>query len=127
MSGGGRRFRFGFDPLCLAAIAAYAANRWLVKPRVAAPFFHEHFNDLLLIPALLPWVLWLHRAAGWRGDEAPTAREVAGHWLVWSLICELLAPRWLPHGTADWRDVVAYAAGAAAAWGWWKWSAQRRS
>ena len=115
-----RRFRYQADALCMAAMLAYALNRWWLKPRVGAGFFHDHFNDLLLIPAGLPWVLWLHARCGWRaGDPPPTAREVGAHLVVWSMVCEWLAPRLMPHGVADWRDVAAYATGAVVAWSWW--------
>ena len=121
-----RRFRYQADALCLLATAAYALNRWWLKPRLGAGFFHDHFNDLLLIPAGLPWVLWVHARCGWRpGDPPPTAREVGAHLAAWSLVCECLAPRWLPHGTADWCDVAAYAAGAGLAWWWWNRPARR--
>ena len=80
-----------------------------------------HFNDLLLIPAALPFVLWLNRRFGWRShDAAPDAREIALHTALWALICEGIGPRWFHHGTADWRDVVAYATGAVIAWMFWK-------
>lgn len=119
-----RRFRYAADALCLVAMALYAANRWLIKPQVGAGFLHDHFNDVLLIPAGLPPVLWVSARLGWRPAGAwPSMGEVAGHWLAWSLICEWAGPRWLGRGTADWRDVAAYAAGAAASWGWWRWSA----
>lgn len=116
-----RRFRYVADTLCLVAMSLYAINRWLVKPHVAAGFLHDHFNDLLLIPAGLPPVLWISAKLGWRPPAAwPTAGEVAGHLFVWSLICEWIGPRWLEMGTADWRDVAAYSIGALASWVWWR-------
>lgn len=115
-----KRFRYGFDPLCLAACALYTANRFLWKPYAGPGFFHGHFNDLLLIPAALPWVLWLGRRCGWRAhDTAPGAGEIALHTAIWSAICEGLGPALTHHGTADWRDVGCYAAGAVAAWMVW--------
>jgi hypothetical protein len=108
------------DPLCLVAIAAYALNRWAIKPHTSSPFLHGHFNDLLLIPAALPWVLWLQRRTGLRlHDTAPTAAEIALHTAVWSLVCEYLGPRWLHRGTADPLDVAAYAAGGLVAYLLW--------
>ena len=106
--------------MCLAAMGLYALNRWCLKPRLGAGFFHDQFNDLLLIPAGLPWVLWTHARCGWRqGDPPPTAREICAHTALWSLVCEGIAPRLIAHGTADWRDVAAYVAGAWFAWLWW--------
>lgn len=113
-------FRYGADALCLAACSAYAVNRWLIKPNTAWPFFHSHFNDLLLIPAALPFVLWLERRLGLRrGDHPPSFAEIAGHWAIWSLMAEGIAPLLFPNAVGDPRDVAAYAIGAAAAAVWW--------
>ncbi len=114
--------RFGYlrDPLFLAAAVAYALNRWLVKPRVELPFLHAHFNDLLLIPAGLPVILWIQRGTGLRtGDAPPHRTEIVLHLVVWTVICEVVGPLWLHRGTADPLDAVAYAVGAAAAGIWW--------
>jgi hypothetical protein len=80
--------RFGYlrDRLFVAAVAGYALNRWLLKPRLSSPFLHDHFNDLLLIPAALPVVLWVQRVMGLRKHD--------------------LAPSWTENGFAS-RGVVA--------------------
>ena len=115
-----KRFRYALDPLCVAACALYALNRFVIKPHVGPGFFHSHFNDLLLIPAALPFLLWIYRILGWRHDAAPDAREVAWHTVLWAAICEGVGPLvFSRYGTADWLDVVAYAAGAAVAWMIW--------
>lgn len=113
---------FGYlrDPLCLAALLAYAVNRGLLIPMVPSGFLHGSFNDLLLIPAALPPVLWIQRRLGWRiHDRPPTPMEIFGHWAVWSLVCERLAPLILTRAVADFQDVVAYAIGALLAGLWW--------
>src|SRR5689334_818224 len=87
--------RFGYlrDVLFLGASVSYALNRWWLKPRVASPFLHGHFNDLLLIPAALPVVLWLQRISGLREhDGTPTWPEMLLHLFVWSLVCEWVGP-----------------------------------
>src|SRR5437899_1682459 len=110
------RFRYALDPLCIAACALYATNRWLVKPHVASAFLRGQFNDVLLIPCALPLVLWMQRKLGLRAhDESPALAEVASHLVVWSLIAEWLGPHWLHRGVADVWDVVAYSVGAALA------------
>ncbi len=117
-----KRFRYGLDPVCVLACALYAVNRFAIKPRVGPGFFHSHFNDVLLIPAALPLVLWIYRRLGWRraGDDAPTWREVAGHTVAWAVVCEGIGPMiWPRYGVADGWDVVAYAAGALLAWVFW--------
>jgi ubiquinone/menaquinone biosynthesis C-methylase UbiE len=115
-----KNFRYVLDPLCLAAILAYGLNRWFLTPIFASPFLHGTFNDLLLIPAALPPLLWMQRGLGWRKhDGPPTPGEILGHWAIWSLVCEGLAPRFLSHAVADFHDVIAYAAGALVAGLWW--------
>lgn len=102
-------------------MALYALNRWVVKPHVDAGFLHDHFNDLLLIPAALPLVLGVQRLLKWRDhDSPPTAGEIALHLVIWSMLCEVAGPRLVAHATADWRDVVAYAAGGLVAGLWWQ-------
>jgi hypothetical protein len=115
--------RFGYlrDRLFLVAATGYVINRWVLQPRLASPFLHGYFNDLLLIPAALPVVLWVQRVAGLRDhDRAPSWSEVALHLVAWSVICELIGPRWLHHGTADLWDVAAYTVGGVAAFLWWQ-------
>jgi len=115
-----KRFRYGFDPLCLAACAAYAFGRWYLRRHVAGGFWHDQFTDLLLIPAALPFMLWLQRRLGLRPDDArPSWREIGGHLAVWSIAAEAVAPLLFHHAVGDWRDVLAYGAGAALAGGWW--------
>ena len=114
-------FRYWCDPLCIAACIAYAVNRWLLKPHFAmGPFMRGHFADCLLIPAALPLVLWLQRRLGLRSHDAmPTGGEILLHLAVWTFIAEGAGPWLTHHGTADWRDVLAYAAGAAASYVLW--------
>ncbi len=115
-----RRFRYFFDELFLAASLGYAMNRWVLKPLVASAFLRGHFNDLLLIPAALPVILWVQRRTGLRSDDGmPSWSEIALHLAVWSLICEFIGPFWLHRGTADLWDVAAYVVGGLAAGIWW--------
>jgi hypothetical protein len=114
-----KRFRYAFDPLCVGACAFYALNRWALKPHWHSGFLHSHFNDLLFIPAALPPVLWLQRRLGLRAQNTPPdAGEIALHFVVWSVMAEIVAPHFV-RATGDWRDVCAYAVGALAAWAWW--------
>jgi hypothetical protein len=109
------RFRYWRDPVCLVACAAYALNRWVFAPMTTpGSFWRNHFDDVLLIPAALPLVLWVQRKLGLRThDAAPGVGETAFHLAIWALIAEVLGPLWLRRGTADWRDVIAYVGGAA--------------
>lgn len=114
-------FGYARDPLCGLAITLYVVNRWVLKPAFDWTFLHWHFNDVLLIPAALPLVLWVQRKLGWRDhDRYPDSKEIALHLLVWAVIAEGLGPLLFDHVTGDWRDVIAYAAGALLARLWWR-------
>lgn len=115
------RFRYWTNaPFVLGALA-YAANRWLLKPRFEIRFLHTHFNDLWMIPCVLPPLLWLYRKFGLRThDHAPSWQEITCHLLLWSLTSEWIGPRYFARGTADAWDVLAYAVGALAAGLWWQ-------
>ena len=115
-------FRYLRDPLFLSASLLYGLNRFWLKPRwgTQIPFLRNHWNDCLLLPTALPMLLWFFRKTGLRPQDAPPAwREVAGWTLLWSLLFEGIFPRFLHWGTADWRDVLCYAAGALCAGLYW--------
>ena len=120
-----RPFRYCLDPVCLVSAVIYACNRWLIKPsplgRLA--FVHDQLNDVLCIPIFLPCALLVHHLLHLRMRGAkPTAAELLIHLMIWSVCFEVVAPS-LPgiyRTTADWRDVAAYALGAALAGLVWK-------
>ncbi|MDZ4788274.1 MAG: class I SAM-dependent methyltransferase [Blastochloris sp.] len=117
-----KRFRYVLDPLCLGSCLLYALNRWCIKAFTDWSFFHNTFNDLLLIPAALPLLLLVQRWLSLRrSDTAPSFSEIVGHWLVWSLLSEVLLPLFSSRITGDPFDVLAYAAGACFAGLWWGW------
>lgn len=117
------RFRYLRDPLFLLAVALYVANRWWWKPEFGGVFLTGYFNDLLLIPAALPPILWVHHKAGWRKDDAPpTALEIFSHLAVWAFIAEVIGPHLKATSVADWADIVAYAIGALLAFLVWRYS-----
>ncbi len=103
------------------ACGLYALNRCWLRQHVGGDFLTGQFNDLLLIPAALPLALWVQRQLGLRDhDQPPRWREIALHLAVWAFTAEALAPHVLAHATGDWRDVVAYTAGAIGAGFWWQ-------
>ncbi len=115
-----KRFGYGTDWVCLASWALYALNRFAIDPALKGPFMRDHFNDLLLVPAVLPLVLWVQRRLGLRADDAPPrALEVALHVCAWSFMAEVIAPLLTQRATGDVLDVAAYTAGALGAWCLW--------
>jgi len=116
-----RRFLYCRDPLFLIGCAAYALNRWVLKPHLTSRFLHNYFNDLWLIPCALPPILWLHRRLGLRADDNyPRVTEIALHFVFWSVLFEYIGPKFMPHTVGDPLDVVAYAVGAIVAGIWWR-------
>ncbi len=114
------RFRYAIDPLCVVGSLAYGLNRWFLKARFPGGFLQGHFNDLWLIPCALPPLLWIHRRLGFRAhDGVPTLAEIGIHLAVWSVVCEWIGPRVIPHATADPVDVAMYSIGAVLAGAWW--------
>jgi hypothetical protein len=116
-----KKYRYARDPVCLTACALYAANRWALPAVLSGPFLRNHFNDLLLVPAALPLILWVQRRLQLRTSDAPPDwREVLLHLIVWSVAAEVVGPRLFPRAMGDIWDVAAYAAGAAIATAFWR-------
>jgi len=114
------RFAYLRDRLFWLGVALYALNRWWLKPHFHTAFLRGYFNDLWLIACALPPLLWLHRRLGLRGhDLPPTFAEITFHFVVWSAVCEGIAPHWIKRATGDWWDVAAYGVGALIAGLWW--------
>lgn len=108
-----RRFGYARDPLCLAACACYAVNRWLLPLALKGAFLRFYFADTLLIPAALPIMLWVQQRLGLRPAEArPRWSEIIFHVVVWSVTAEVFAPHLFARATGDAWDMAAYAGGA---------------
>jgi hypothetical protein len=106
-------FRYWRDPLFLATCTAYVLLRWFIKSHVAWPFLQNWGTDFFLIPGALPPLLWLHRKLGLRTHDAmPTWVEIGLHWLVFSIVCEGIAPHFIARAVGDWGDILAYGVGA---------------
>lgn len=115
-------FRYVRDSICLVSLALYAGNRLLLKPHLPPHewFFRGHFNDLLLVPAVLPLFLATYHWLGLRPHHRPpSAREILAHVVMWSLFFEELGPQWLHRSTGDPWDILAYALGGVIAWALW--------
>jgi hypothetical protein len=108
-----KRFGYGWDQLGCVACLFYVANRWGLPASWKSAFLRNYYDDLLFIPAALPWVLWLQRWLGLRQTDAPPDwREVLYHLVIWSFATEVVGPHLFRRATGDVRDVAAYAAGA---------------
>jgi hypothetical protein len=125
-----KRFGYLHDRLFGCSLAVYAINRLAIRPHLAGyfqahlpwvwPFLHSHLDDLLLMPAALPVVLWLQRLTGLRKhDQPPGWGEMFGHLAIWSVMCKIVGPFHYHIGVADPWDVLFFAGGGVAACLWW--------
>lgn len=118
------RFAYLRDPLFLVCFTLYWVNRFVIKPFSDISFFHDHFNDLICIPFLLPIVLWAARRFRLRGhDLPPLVHEVMIALVVWSVLFEIWFPQlpfWNRWVTGDPMDVFFYAIGACGAMCFWQ-------
>jgi hypothetical protein len=122
-------FRYFADPLCIASLAIYPINRWYLKPHhIGGWFTHGYLNDVICLPLFLPMILYLQRALDIRKhDSYPTLWEVLHNWLIFSIVFEVVIPRFpgmFTH-TQDPYNVVAYLLGGLVAWGIWSWRNKR--
>jgi hypothetical protein len=124
--------RFGYlrDGLFGFSFGFYAVNKLIVLPHFgelfhshlhwAWPFLHSHFDDLLLMPAALPVILWIQRLGGLRQHDGPPGwGEMMLHLAIWSVMCKIVGPVYCHIGVADPWDVLFFAMGGCAACGWW--------
>ena len=122
-----RRGSFGYlaDPVCIASLLIYVANRWYLKPHhIGGWFTHGYLNDVLCLPLFLPMILRAQQILGLRRrDDYPRLWEVLQHWAIFSIVFEGIIPRFPSRfdSTADTFDVLAYLAGGLLAWAWWRW------
>ena len=119
-----QRFRYFTDPICISALLIYPLNRWLLKPHgIGGTFGSCYLNDMLCLPLFLPMILWLQRRMGLRvHDGPPRVWEVLQHWAIFSILFEVILPRFPQYfrTVADPMDVVAYLVGGMMGWMWWR-------
>ena len=119
-------FRYYADPLCVACLLVYPLNRFYFKPHhIGGWFTHGYLNDVMCLPLFLPMILFGQRVLRLRRhDGFPRWWEIVQHWVIFSVVFEVVLPRMGPafDTTADPWDVVAYAAGGAGALAglWWR-------
>lgn len=119
-----RPFRYVADPVCVGSMVIYAVNRWLLKPYgIGGWFARGYLNDLLCLPLFLPIILGVQRLVRLRmHDGPPHMWEVLQHWVIFSVLFEIILPQYPQYfrTTADEMDAVAYLAGGLLAWGCWR-------
>jgi hypothetical protein len=121
----GTGFRYLADPVCIAALGIYALARIVLRPLdLETAWMHNYLNDLLCLPLFLPMILRLQTLLHLRSHHrAPRWWEIVQHWLIFSIVFEVILPRYpqMYRTTADPLDSVAYLAGGTlAALFWWR-------
>jgi hypothetical protein len=121
-------FRYYTDPICIACLIIYPINRWYLKPHhIGGWFTHGYLNDVMCLPLFLPMILYVQRLIGLRThDGYPRWWEILQHWVIFSVVFELIlptTPRLFTHTQDPW-NAVAYLVGGVIAGIIWKWRAR---
>jgi hypothetical protein len=120
------RFRYLRDPVFLVCVAVYLVNRFVLKKVSDGGFVHNHLNDLICIPMLVPVMLYAERKTGLRNHDAiPRWYEILFPLLIWSIAFEIILPGMSQSGppiVADHRDVLYYVIGGLGAVVIWQYS-----
>jgi hypothetical protein len=123
-----RPFRYLADPVCIASLVLYAINRFYLKPHhIGGWFTHGYLNDVLCLPLFVPMILRVQRLIGLRRhDGYPRGWEILQHWAAFSIVFQLILPRYPKTFTTagDHWDMLAYATGGIMAWTCWRLAAQ---
>jgi hypothetical protein len=118
-----RTFRYLADPVCIASLTLYAINRFVLKPHhIGGWFTHGYLNDVLCLPLFVPIILRVQQLLGLRRHDAyPRAWEIFQHGIIFSVVFQLILPRFPQTFTSagDPYDILAYLAGGLLAGAYW--------
>ena len=118
----GIKFKYLLDPLFLFSLILYSMNKssflkfgfWNYK------FCTYYLNDLLLVPVVVPIILYFSRVFKLRDIYSPpTFLEIIVPLTMWSIAFELIGPFCFGKGTSDPLDVLAYCLGGLISWLIW--------
>lgn len=116
------KYKYLFDPLFLISTLIFILNKLsnLLGLRINSDFISFYLNDILLVPVLLPPLLFI--SSSFKFPEAsipPKFIEIVIPVFIWSLSFEFIGPFLLEKGTADFNDVLAYSFGGFISWFIW--------
>jgi hypothetical protein len=115
-------FKYLLDPIFLFSLTLYGVNKSVViRPYWwDCKFCNYYLNDSLLVPVLVPAILFFSRIVGCRKEHPPPMlREIVIPLAIWSIAFELIGPFCFGKGTSDPLDVLAYWAGGFLSWVIW--------
>jgi len=116
------KFKYLLDPLFILSLAIYAANKSSILGITSNShgFGSHYLNDLLLIPVLVPIILFSTRLLGYRDSHfPPTFLEILTMLVIWAIAFELIGPLFFGKGISDPLDVLAYSIGGLISWIIW--------
>ncbi len=116
------RFKYLLDPLFLYSLALYCLNKssFLGSRLCNFDFCNCYLNDVLLVPVLVPILLFSAKILGFRKQHSPPMLlEVVCPLAIWSITFELIGPVCFGKGTSDPADILAYSLGGLTSWVIW--------
>lgn len=120
------RYKFLLDPIFLISILLYSINKSLL---IFTSYLNKislltgYFNDLLLIPCVLPLLIFIINKLGFRSYKySPQTSEVIITISIVVIICEFIGPFILIKGTYDLVDILAYSLGGLISLILWKYT-----
>lgn len=122
MTGMDVKFRYLLDPLFLFAFALYIVNKLLLFSFNwwGSKFVNSYLNDFLLIPVLIPIILYVSKRLNCRKYSFPPMFvEIIIPLVIWSIAFEFIGPFYVKKGISDPFDVLAYCLGGFFSWLFW--------
>lgn len=118
----GRKFKYLLDPLFIFSLIIYSMNKFafLKFGLWSYKFCSYYLNDLLLVPVVVPIILFFSKILKLRDIYfPPTFLEIIVPLAIWSIAFELVGPFCFGKGTSDPSDVLAYCLGGLISWLIW--------
>jgi len=115
-------FKYILDPLFIFSSTLYTVNKLSLFPPYwwGHKFINAYLNDVLLIPVMLPIILFFSRLLKFREKYSPPMlMEIVMPLAIWSIAFEFIGPYFFEKGTSDPFDVLAYCIGGIISWVIW--------
>lgn len=116
------QFRYIRDPVFVVSVSLYLINEFIILEYgiFKTGFIAFYFNDFLLVPVVLPILLFISKKLKLRlVDIPPTLLELIIPLLIWSVLFEFIFPYFISKGTADLLDILFYFLGGLLSWMIW--------
>jgi len=99
--------------LFTVCVVLFLLHQYLQKiVKVSLPVMDNYLDPLLLMPILLPLIVWERQLIHKKINYTLPLTHVFGYFLLVSILCEIILPLWNRKMTADVRDILFYALGS---------------